>query len=75
MRHGLSLHMGPCQGGYSYQWEDGHGKVWCSGWHDGSVIEATKAAEEHLDGAMGRTPFCTYCGHVKNSGPCQRSHP
>lgn len=42
----LHLFVAHHSGGHSYQWEDGDGRVWCSGWE---AIDVERRALDHLE--------------------------
>lgn len=48
----LELFLIPHKDGYSYEWQDGHGKCWCSGWAEGTKAQVKLQAEAHLNGKM-----------------------
>jgi len=41
---GLDLILIECKDGFSYEWQDGHGKIWCSGWLPGTKRYVHEAA-------------------------------
>ena len=46
--YGLDLLLTKCKDGYSYDWQDGSGQVWCCGWSRGTKEDAKEEAVSHL---------------------------
>ena len=46
--NGFDLVLIKCMDGWSYEWQDNHGKVACCGWSRGTKNEARREAVSHL---------------------------
>lgn len=50
---GLDLVLVRCRDGWSYEWQDQHGRVVCCGWSRGTKREGREEAHAHLREAAG----------------------
>lgn len=49
----LWLYLIACKDGFSFDWQDCHGKAWCGGWWTGTHGEVEALAIAALRGATG----------------------
>lgn len=49
----LWLYLAKRGDGHNYQWQDGHGKLWCTGFCAGAKKKTIKKARKHLEEVLG----------------------